>query len=188
MLTIILGASGHGKINYALTQTVEKAHDKKILIISNELSPDLVLSRLDKILKYNKDISPSEIRIISKFTLADLSIGKDYDVVTILGYMPPYSDKFSCNTAMQSYKFLLEGMINGDPNKEIISTLQIARPTTDCSFSKIQESFFSSDFQTSENYNHILIHRDSESESFRILSLHDKSVKTINKLDFFCES
>lgn len=187
MFTLILGAVGHGKVNYALNQAIEKSDGKKVLIISNELRPDKIIGRISKILDYKKEISPSEIRVVTDFGLSSLSMGKDYDVVTFLGYVPPYSEKYSNKTAMDSLVLLLNGLNEANPSKEIMATIQLARPSADITFNKVKDLFLQTDVETSDIYDHVLVYRDPESEKFKIVSLHNKTTDTIDKREFFCE-
>jgi hypothetical protein len=197
MLTIILGATGHGKMQYGLTQTVEKSHGKKVLIISNELSPAHILQRLAPILKYNNVISPIEITITPTLDYSDLSFASGYDVVSILSYIhAPSQDNHQAT--MEVFQASLKKLNTDFPEKEIMATIQLARPL-ECSFNKIKDEFFKSQvetnneektflLETSDTYNYVLIYRNPESERFQILNHRTKEIKSISKFDFFCES
>lgn len=185
---MILGAAGSGKMQYGLTQTVEKSHGKKVLIISNELSPEFIIKRLDKIFEYNPAISPIEILIKSEFDYSDLSFASNYDIISILSYLHNPANT-THQAAMEVFMSCLKKLQADFPEKEIMASVQIGvgpmpRPT----FNQIKEVFFASEVETNENYNHVMVYRDPESEQFKILNRHTKEVQSISKFDFFCES
>lgn len=185
MLNIIIGQIGHGKMQYGLTQTVEKSHGKKVLIISNELSPEHIIKRLDRMFQYNSTISPAEILIKSEFNFADLSFANNYDIISILSYIPRVSN-VSAEAAMEAFMQSLKKLNNDYPEKEIMATIQMQRNQE--TFHLVREKFFEADFETNENYNTIMVYRDSESDQFKIVNYHTKEVQSISKFDFFCES
>lgn len=188
MLTIILGTTGSGKMQYGLTQTVEKSQGKKVLIVSNELSPEFIIRRLDKIYEYNPTISPAEVLIKSELNYSDLDFAKDYDIISILGYIPNASNG-NFQAAKEVFMLFLSNLQEKFPDKEIMATIQIARMgMPDISFSQIKEAFFDTEVETTDSYNHVMIYRDPESEHFKILNRHTKEVQSISKLHFFCES
>lgn len=186
MLKLIFGATGHGKINHTLNETIKNSDGKRILFITYELRIEQVVSRISKILNFYNHVSPSEIKIVSGIRLGEMSICKEYDVVAILSYMPPASDKFSHQIAMDSFILILNGMNDISPDKLIMATIQtaggIGRKLSD-----VKEKFFSSTVKTSDNFDHIHIFRDSETDKFNVMSLHNKTVEAFSKSDFFLD-
>ena len=186
MLKLILGAAGHGKINHTLNEAIKNSDGKKVLVIAYELTTSHVVSRLSNILKFYNTASPSEIKIIGGISLGELSICKNYDIIAILGYMPPFSEKFSHKTATDSFILILNGLNEMNPDKLIMATIQtaggIGRKLGD-----VRENFFSSDVKTNDNFDQIYIFRDPETEKFNVMSLHNKTVDAYNKNDFFLD-
>jgi len=186
MLKFILGATGHGKINHALNETIKSANDKKVLIISYELTTGRIVSRISKILNFYNHVSPKEIRIIGGISLSEMSICKDYDVVSFLGWMPPFSDKFSLQTATESYKIILTGMNEMNSDKLILATIQtvggIGRKLGD-----VRDKFFSSGVETSDNLDHVYIFRDPKTDKFNVMSFHNKTVDAYSQSEFFLD-
>ena len=89
MLTLVLGQTGHGKMQYALREAVNKAKGKKLLVVTQELSLSDVSRRIFEILSYDKIQEPASIRMTSEFSMDKFSedIG-NYDVVVLKGVYP----------------------------------------------------------------------------------------------------
>jgi len=187
MITFILGATGHGKMQYGLTKTVEKSHGKKILIISNEISPEIIIRRLDSIYEFNNTISPSEILIKSEFNYSDLSFVSAYDVISILGYIHNNVEGRTPEADLAVFQSTLKKLKADFPEKEIIASIQLNRSLLQTTFKEVKKIFFESELESDEGVNHIMIYRDSEDEKFKILNHYTKEVESIDKRDLFCE-
>lgn len=192
MLTVVTAKTGHGNSIYTLKKAVEKSHNKKLLIISYELTTDLITSRLSAIFKFYDKISPAEIKIISYISLSNMDILDEFDVVSILGYTPTNNmqSKISFGTAMKSFVYILRCYGDRNKEKDIFVTMQVNGSIKE-SFSEIQDSFFNEKkydevFLGNDNFNKHLIYKDIESKVFKVLDFNNKSVTEINRDDFFC--
>lgn len=187
MLTLVLGQTGHGKMQYAIREAVNKAKGKKLLVVTQELSLSDVSRRIFEILSYDKIQEPASIRMTSEFSMDKFSedIG-NYDVVVLKGVYPE-GNIFNGQTSiekMNSLITILRGFGAAFPGKEIIVTVNLNRLSQD--FDEVSEKFFNKKEEVSSVYNEILVYRDSENRDFRVLNLADCSTKYYTSSDFLC--
>ena len=203
MLTTILSPAGGGKSYLTIKKALQSAKDKRLLILTYEMSSYHILKRVDACLDYLHIEAPKKItvqeknldNVITPILFEEVLHGlfTQYDVIAIDGYFLNRlhaSLKLDAQDTNQILKKCLTDALKHNPDKQIIVNMNTNRPNNflygsnfnEENILKLKKDFFDSKFN-SEDEENILIFRDGF-KTFHVFEYNNKKYDIYNADDF----